>query len=57
MTPYFSSFRLLSWLLLVIGLVSCVDPEDVVLRGTVDIIVVDGTITNLAEPQVILLNY
>ncbi|AUD07050.1 DUF4249 domain-containing protein [Spirosoma pollinicola] len=36
---------------------ACVDPEDLVLRGTVDIIVVDGTVTNLAEPQVILLNY
>ena len=43
--------------LLTTSLLSCVDPEDLVLRGTVDIIVVDGTITNLAEPQVILLNY
>lgn len=37
-------------------LLSCVDPEDLTLRGTVDIIVVDGTITNLPEPQVIRLN-
>ncbi len=36
---------------------ACVDPEDLVLRGTVDIVVVDGTVTNLAEPQFILLNY
>ena len=34
----------------------CVDPEDLTLRGTVDIIVVDGAITNLAEPQIIRLN-
>lgn len=37
--------------------ISCVDPEDLTIKSTVDIIVVDGTITNLAEPQVILLNY
>lgn len=36
---------------------ACVDPEDLTLNATVDIIVVDGTVTNLAEPQVILLNY
>src|SRR5919199_1175052 len=35
---------------------ACVDPEDIILKGTVDVIVVDGTITNLAEPQVIRLN-
>lgn len=34
---------------------SCVDPESIILRGTVDVIVVDGTITNLAEPQLIKL--
>ena len=32
---------------------ACVDPEDLTLKGTVDIIVVDGTVTNLAEPQFI----
>ncbi|UFH54401.1 DUF4249 domain-containing protein [Spirosoma sp. KNUC1025] len=36
--------------------IACVDPEDTTLRGTVDVIVVDGTITNLAEPQSIRLN-
>ena len=36
--------------------ISCVDPLDLSLRGTVDVVVVDGTITNLAEPQVIWLN-
>lgn len=36
---------------------ACVDPEDLILKGTVDIIVVDGTVTNLAEPQIIELNY
>ena len=45
------------WLLLTLLPFACVDPEELTLRGTVDIIVVDGTITNLAEPQVILLNY
>jgi len=35
---------------------ACVDPQDLILRGTVDILVVDGTITNLAEPQSIRLN-
>ncbi|MVM35720.1 DUF4249 family protein [Spirosoma sp. HMF4905] len=60
MTIRFPSFRLfpllLGWFLLVGTLVSCVDPEDLILRGTVDIIVVDGTITNLAEEQIIRLN-
>lgn len=37
-------------------LLSCVDPEDLNLPGKVDIIVVDGTVTNLAEPQTIRLN-
>ena len=36
--------------------IACVDPDDVVLQGTVDVLVVDGTITNLAEPQIIKLN-
>ncbi|MBC3788912.1 DUF4249 domain-containing protein [Spirosoma utsteinense] len=39
-----------------ISLSACVDPFDQTLRGTVDIVVVDGTITNLAEPQLIRLN-
>lgn len=36
--------------------VSCVDQLDLSLRGTVNVVVVDGTITNLAEPQIIRLN-
>ncbi|MVM41474.1 DUF4249 family protein [Spirosoma sp. HMF3257] len=59
MNVFFSPFRrfpLMIWLLFVSVLASCVDPEDLMLRGTVDVIVVDGTITNLAEPQVIRLN-
>ncbi|WP_338874620.1 DUF4249 family protein [Spirosoma sp. SC4-14] len=35
---------------------ACVDPENLVLHGTVDLLVVDGTITNLVEPQLIRLN-
>ena len=37
-------------------LLGCVDPEDLTLRGIVDVVVVDGTITNLAEAQIIRLN-
>ena len=36
--------------------VACVDPLELTLKGTNDIVVVDGTITNLAEPQIIRLN-
>lgn len=36
--------------------VACVDPLELTLRGTVDVVVVDGTITNLSEPQIIRLN-
>ncbi|MBN8823656.1 MULTISPECIES: DUF4249 domain-containing protein [unclassified Spirosoma] len=36
--------------------VACVDPEDLLLHGTNDIIVVDGTITDRAEAQIIKLN-
>ena len=43
---------ILIWLL--IG--ACVDTVELNLRGTVDVLVVDGTITNLAEPQIIRLN-
>ncbi|WP_317166035.1 DUF4249 domain-containing protein [Spirosoma arboris] len=43
-------------LLLAVVAVACVDPEELLLRGTVDVIVIDGTITNLAEPQIIRLN-
>lgn len=35
---------------------SCVDPLDQTLRKRVDIVVVDGTVTNLNEPQVVRLN-
>ncbi|WP_332369267.1 DUF4249 domain-containing protein [Spirosoma telluris] len=54
-SPFRLFFRLQSWLLVVVPL-ACVDPEDILLRGTNDILVVDGTITNLAEPQIIRLN-
>ncbi|MVM35722.1 DUF4249 family protein [Spirosoma sp. HMF4905] len=59
MCAFFSSFRLfplLGWTLLVLFPLACVDPEDIVQSGTNDILVVDGTITNLAEPQLIKLN-
>lgn len=34
----------------------CVDPADVAFHATVNVVVVDGTITNLPEPQIIRLN-
>jgi hypothetical protein len=36
--------------------VACVDPDNTILHGTVDVVVVDGTITNLVEQQLITLN-
>ena len=36
--------------------IACVDPLELDLAGSVDVVVVDGTITNLAEPQTIRLN-
>ncbi|MBC7570628.1 MAG: DUF4249 domain-containing protein [Spirosoma sp.] len=48
--------RLLTGLTFAFGLAACIDPEAILLRGTVDIVVVDGTITDLAEPQFIRLN-
>jgi hypothetical protein len=53
---FLSSFRLVSCLLLLFVVAACVDLEDLTLRSTANVIVVDGTITNLAEPQVIRLN-
>ena len=45
-----------SVLSVLLTLTSCVDSFDQTLRGTVNVVVVDGTITNLAEPQLIRLN-
>lgn len=36
--------------------IACVDPLDLTLRQRVNIVVVEGTVTNLKEPQVIKLN-
>ena len=49
-------FSRLSYIAVAFWVVACVDPEDILLRGTVNIVVVDGTITNLAEEQIIRLN-
>ena len=52
-----SSAALLTRIILLAGLLtSCVDPLDLSSRGTVNVVVVDGTITNLIEPQIIRLN-
>ncbi|MBC7570627.1 MAG: DUF4249 domain-containing protein [Spirosoma sp.] len=48
--------RLLTGLTFAFGLAACIDPEAILLRGTVDIVVVDGTITDLNEPQQIRIN-
>lgn len=47
----------LHWALLIAGILSaCVDPLNLTLGGTVDVIVVDGSINNLPEAQQIRLN-
>lgn len=52
-----STFTLILGCLAVLFLpLACVDPEDILLRGTVNVIVVDGGVTNLAELQIIRLN-
>ena len=49
--------RTASWIIITNLIISaCVDPENVVLRGTVDVIVIDGTITDLNESQTVRLN-
>ncbi|GAB3017408.1 DUF4249 domain-containing protein [Spirosoma pulveris] len=45
-----------SSLLMAMALTACVDPLELTLSESVDILVVDGTITNLPEPQLIRLN-
>ena len=47
---------LAAFLLVSITLVSCIDPAELVFNSTINIVVVDGTITNLPEPQLIRLN-
>ena len=50
-------FKAFLLLILLIGLpLACVDLEDLPLRERVNVLVVDGTITNLAEAQVIRIN-
>ncbi|MBN8826763.1 MULTISPECIES: DUF4249 domain-containing protein [unclassified Spirosoma] len=51
-----ATWQLLLGCLLGLLPLACVDPEELLLRGTVDIIVVEGTITNRAEPQLIRIN-
>lgn len=41
---------------LILGLISCVDQVDKHINGIVNVIVIDGTITNLNEPQIVRLN-
>jgi hypothetical protein len=54
-TRFFSVNRLLRYGLLA-GLLACVDPDTPELRATVDVIVVDGTLNDLPEPQLVYLN-
>jgi hypothetical protein len=46
----------LSFLLTTFLLISCVDSFDPIINATVNTLVVDGTITNLPEPQLIRIN-
>ncbi|MVM31790.1 DUF4249 family protein [Spirosoma sp. HMF4905] len=50
------SSRILIYFLTLFLPLACTDPDTNVLVSTNDILVVDGTITNLAEPQIIHLN-
>lgn len=51
------SFTLPIMCLVLTGLsLACVDPLDQSIQGKLDVVVVDGTITNLPEPQIIRLN-
>lgn len=52
-----SQLALVFYSFIIISLsVSCIDPENINQRGIVNVVVVDGTVTNLAEPQIIRLN-
>ncbi|MBC3788914.1 DUF4249 domain-containing protein [Spirosoma utsteinense] len=44
------------FVLIIILMLRCVDPINQTLQGRLDLIVIDGTLTNLNEPQVIYLN-
>ncbi|WP_229364487.1 DUF4249 family protein [Fibrella aestuarina] len=48
--------RLLIWLLLLGLPVACIDPEEVSIRSTLDILIVDGVITDLPEQMLIQLS-
>ncbi len=48
--------RFLSFPLLLSGITACVDPYESNLHLALNVLVVDGTVTNLAEPQLIRLN-
>ena len=56
MTTFFFFFRSFWWLLALWMPMACVDPEDLDLKGRINIIVVDGAISNLNEPQIVRLN-
>ncbi|RYF74847.1 MAG: DUF4249 family protein, partial [Cytophagaceae bacterium] len=47
---------LLLFFLILLSLTACVNKLDETFRGNLSILVVDGTINNLAEPQIITLN-
>ena len=51
-----TAFRLLVYGIALILPFACIDLDDSVLQSTTDILVVEGTITNLPEPQIIKLS-
>lgn len=48
--------RLLRWLVLPGAVLACVDPDEPPLSATVNVVVVDGTLNDLPEPQIVRLN-
>lgn len=53
---YSTALRVFISLLILTLSFACIDPEDGALYGTKTILLVDGTVTNLAEPQLIKLS-
>jgi hypothetical protein len=52
----FKLFKTQNYLLIIPLLTGCVDAYEPKFKSTVNVVVVDGTITNLAEPQTVWLN-
>lgn len=51
-----SAILLLICLSSCLGIITCVDPAESTIKGSLNVLIVDGTITDAAEPQVIRIN-